>query len=75
MTIRKASRLTAELEGFSRRAPGRAFTVDSNRRISDPEARRFGSGLVDVGLRFIPLEPHEEFFVDFEVQLGFGLGI
>jgi hypothetical protein len=47
---------------------------DSSRRITDPEARKFVEGLVDVSLRFIPLERQEAFLVDFEAQLGLGIG-
>jgi hypothetical protein len=48
---------------------------DSNRRITDPEAQKFVDGLLDVCLRHLPPERAEAFLVDFEAQLGLGLGI
>jgi hypothetical protein len=48
---------------------------ESNRRIKDPEAKRFVDGLLDVSLRHIAPERAEAFLADFEAQLGLGLGI
>lgn len=48
---------------------------DSDRRVTDPEALKFVSGLLDLALRYVPQESAEAFLVDFEAQLGLGHGI